>query len=50
MRCYAYKNEKEDERTFQEILLDAGNYDEEDINSKNSERENSDGHGKSDEL
>lgn len=50
IRCYAYKNEKEDERTFQEILLDAGNYDEEDINSKNSERENSDGHGKSDEL
>jgi protein OS-9 len=50
IRCYAYKNEKEDERTFQEILLDAGNYDEEDINSKNSERENSDGHGKNDEL
>ena len=37
VRCYAYKNEKEDEKTFQDILLEAGRYDEEDTSSTNSE-------------
>ena len=50
VRCYAYKNEKEDDLTFQEIILDAENFDDEEHSSKISERERSDSHGKSNEL